>query len=101
MRVDYCDLCGVPLKGDNYHVLYFSNANDNIDKYETTQEYYAYLNRLQKEIKTICPTCKEIIDKIFELRLENLDKLTQELLGIYVLPSKQNPKERKPKNGKK
>jgi hypothetical protein len=96
MQVAYCDLCGTPLKESNYFIFYISEPQQN--KFNEINEYYDYLKRVEKDVKEICPTCKHIIDKIFELRLQNLSALANDLLGIYNLPSLKNPKERK--NGK-
>ncbi len=100
MKVNYCDLCQQPLKGNDYIHIYSAPAAEEVP-YDSLSEYYTYLNKMEKQVKDICPTCKTIIDKIFELRLQNLSLLANELLGIYKLPSLPNPKDRrKNKNGK-
>jgi len=96
MQVNYCDLCGTPLKENCYFILYVSEPKYPI--YENLQEYYNTMKKVEKEVKEICPTCKQIFDKIFELKLKRLSELANEINSIYNLQSKPNPKERK--NGK-
>jgi hypothetical protein len=95
MHVDYCDLCGQPIKDNQHFVMYATSQEPPIDLGETYNDYYAYLKKIEKEVKEICPTCKIIFDKIFELRLQNLSCLSNELLGIYNLSSINNDKKRK------
>ena len=105
MLITYCDLCNVPLKDNNFFSLYVNNPDNpppDSNKYDTTQEYYydynRYLERVRRDVKEICPSCKYVFDKMFELRLQRLSELADELMDTYKLPSKKNPKDRK--NGK-
>ena len=99
MQITYCDLCGLPLKESNYFMLYISepakNGEDGLNSMGNMEEY---MQRVKRGVKEICPSCKHIFDKMFELRLQRLSELTGELDLIYNLPSKKNLKERK--NGK-
>ena len=94
MDVKYCDLCNIPLKEKDYYLLYIikpilmTNTNNQYD-------YIALLQKVEKEVKDVCPRCKTIIDEIFRLRMQNLNQLSLELLGMY----EEKPKERP--NGKK
>jgi len=100
MLVNYCDLCNIPLKENDYFRLYISNSKET--KFDNITDYYKYLDKVQKEVKEICPTCKYIIDKIFEYRAEELYKLTEDCKHLFGLPTILNPKERKnEKNEKK
>jgi len=99
MRVDYCDLCGQPLKENDNYILYMIPSTEE-NSVTSVKNYFEQLQKIEKEIKDICPTCKTIIEKIFELRLQNLNKISNELLAIFNLPPIPNPKERR-KNGKK
>jgi hypothetical protein len=101
MRIDYCDICGQPIKGNDFWTLYMTHdthkAQEASDFYN---DYQNYLKKLEKETKDICPSCKLLIDEIFKLRLQNLNQINLELLGIYDLPSynkkdKKNGKEKK------
>lgn len=96
MQVNYCDLCSAPLKENNFWMLYISEPRNT--NYGETEYIDDYIKRVQKGVKEICPGCKHIFDKMFELRLERLSELSEEILNLYKLQSKQNPKERK--NGK-
>ena len=96
MQVQYCDLCGSVITRNNYYSLYIREPG--IKNFDNEEEYWAAVVKLQKEVKEICPTCKHIFDKIFELRIKRLSELTEEINNIYNLPSVKNPKERK--NGK-
>ncbi len=103
--IPYCDTCGVPLKEGQYHILYSYDAKtpppspaDYTDRNLFYREYNNYLEDMQKKAKMICPTCKMVIDKIFELRFKNLCQLSNELLGIYNLPTYKGLKK---KRGKK
>jgi hypothetical protein len=59
-----------------------------------TSDYYNYIKKIEKEVKEICPTCKHVFDRMFELRLCRLSELADEINDTYDLPSKKNPKER-------
>ena len=95
MQVQYCDLCGVPLKEKDYYSIYISYANiDSKFSSYNEQTYYDYLKKVEKDVKQICPRCKELLDKIFEYRLEGMYKLTEECFDLFGLPVKKNPQER-------
>jgi len=102
MQVQYCDLCGTPMKEGNYYSLYISGPGPtDRGNISDTEEYLRYLNQVRQEIKEICPTCKHIFNKMFELRLQRLNELTEEINNMYDTPSKKNPKERKNDKDKK
>jgi hypothetical protein len=93
------------MKESNYYMLYVHNPGvkvpdatnfDNVTDYH--QAYYRYIMSVQKETKEICPTCKHVFDKMFELRLQRLSELANDINTLYNLNSKKNPKERD--NGK-
>ena len=93
MTINYCDLCGTPLKDYNFYMLYVSEPRNT--NYDEMKDYYANVKKVQDNAKEICPTCKHIFDKMFELRLQRLSELTEELNCIYKVPTKDK------KNGKK
>jgi len=93
MLINYCDLCGTPLKENEYFMLYTSTPKT-LD-FNEINEYHDYMKKIEKEVKEICPNCKHIFDRIFDLRLQKLSELTDEIMNTYNLPSKKNPKERK------
>lgn len=97
MEIHYCDLCDCPLKENDFYILGFINQKDNNYSTNYYQDSNNNIDKLAKTLKEICPKRKEIIDRIFELRVNNLNQLTQELLGIYELPSnnKRNKHEKK------
>jgi len=104
MIVNYCDLCGSPLKTGEFYFLYCTTPRssppdpysyEDANKY--AQEYQSYVHRLEKEVKEICPQCKNVFDRIFELRMKNLTNLSNELLGIFEHSDKDN----KPDKNKK
>ena len=99
-RVEYCDLCDSPLKNREYYLLHIAFANA-VSHYDNVEDYYKYVDKLEKEVKDLCPTCKEIIDEIFKLRKGKLNELSEELLGIYKKPTKKPPHGDKRKNKKK
>ena len=99
MRVEYCDLCASPLKENNYWMLYVSEPRDT--NFNEIEDYAVYMKRVEREVKEICPSCKHIFDKMFELKLQRLSELTEELNLTYKLPTKPNPKERKNDKEKK
>jgi len=97
MLINYCDLCGSPLKENNFTTLYVNNPNnpppdstkfDNIDDY--SKAYNSYILRLQRDVKEICPSCRHLFNKIFEYRLEGMAKLTEDCRYLFNLPTK-NP----------
>lgn len=100
MKVEFCDLCGNPMKPDTSCTLYatsFDVRMPNIDDFESNEDYVRaylqYLKYLEKEIKEICPTCKNIIDQIFSKRMIGILKLAKDLKTIYELPTKDETKE--------
>ena len=97
MIVQYCDLCGSPLKESEFYRLYIASPN-NINQYRqedaTYEDYMRYLQRIEKEVKEICPSCKIIFDKIFEYRLQGMSKLTDECAGMFNLPPKIDKKKK-------
>ena len=98
MKIEYCDICDTPLKNGDFWTLYMTHdANKTQDAQDFYNDYQNYIKRLEKEVKDICPSCKRLIDEIFRLRLQNLNQINLELLGIYDLPS-YNKKDKK--NGK-
>lgn len=97
MQVNYCDLCSAPIKEGNFYMLYMSEPKDK-NSLESLNDYHNYMDKVEKGVKEICPTCKHIFDRMFQLRLQRLSELTEELNLTYNLTSKKNPKERK--NGK-
>jgi len=66
MDVQYCDICLNPIKEGTLYQLYLSKPRP--DALNSAEEYNKYLLEVKKEVKDICPTCKHIIDRIFELR---------------------------------
>ena len=92
MQVNYCDLCNSPLKDNNFYSLYIAEPKqlNNLNN----EDYYIYMQDIQKKVKQICPACKIIFDKMFELRLQKLSELTEEIWFTYNLKSKDD------KNGK-
>lgn len=112
MQVNYCDLCGVPLKENNYYMLYVSGASGpnepetrNFDEQMgevnyNSNAYHERMAKIEREMKEICPACKAIFDKMFELRMERIGELADEILLTFQKKAKPNPKERKQKDKK-
>jgi hypothetical protein len=92
MLVRYCDLCTIPLKDGESYILYITPPATMETMHKSYQDV---LNSVSKNSKEVCPRCKDIFDKMFELRLEKLCELTDEINNIIKLPTKLNPKERK------
>lgn len=92
MQINYCDFCSSPLKENNFYALYISDPTNT--KYNDLGDYFNYVKKVQDNVKEICPTCKHIFDKMFELRLSRLSELAEEINSTYNLPPKKNPKER-------
>ena len=101
MRISYCDLCGSVVKDGSQFYLYVANAADNTPDINNRDSYAQFLGELYKDVKEICPKCKYVIDKIFELRLQNLSKLNEELLGIFKLESTSFQEKKKVKKNEK
>jgi len=114
MKVFYCDLCGQPLKDNEIfslsiitptevpHPQYEENIQGQ-NVITNAKEYYDYMDKVDRETKEICLPCKKLFDLIFQLRLQNLMMISNELLGIYNLPSllelkDKNDKKKKTKN---
>jgi len=92
MQVSYCDLCATPLKENNSFMLYITEPRSS--NFDEITGYAEYVNKVRRGVKEICPTCKHVFDKMFELRLQRLCELTEEINVTYNLQSKKNPKER-------
>lgn len=95
MQINYCDLCGQPLKENNYYMLYVTTPATT--SLSSAHEYEDTIKSIQKDIKEICPTCKHIFDSIFELRLKKLCELTEEINKNYQLPAKNKKNDKKKK----
>jgi hypothetical protein len=93
MQVNYCDLCGQPLKERIYFTLYVKDPS--VKSTNDEDAYWEMVAKIQRDVKVICPSCKHVFDQIFELRLKRLCELTEEINSMYNLKSKKNPKERK------
>jgi len=89
-KVEYCDLCEVPLKESDYYMLYITCASS-MPQSDNVEEYYQNLNKVQKQVKELCPDCKEIFDQIFKLRKEKLGELADDILDMYKKPTKNPP----------
>jgi len=90
--VIYCDLCGQPVKENEIYFLYIAPPTN----MRTLHSSYAELiGMVKKEGKEVCLRCKEIFDRIFELRLQRLNELTEEINQVYNLPTKEKPKKKK------
>lgn len=97
MRVNYCDLCGQPIKERTQIILLKFQTSESV----TQMSYTSFLDVLEKSMKEICPTCSIIIDEIFKLRLNNLTKLSNDLLAIYKTPLIDKDKKNKGKDNEK
>jgi len=71
------------------------NPPPDYNKFDNNTEYKAayerYIAQLQRDVKDICPSCKFIYDKIFEYRLQNMSKLTEECEHLFNLPANEFP----------
>lgn len=94
MQVTYCDLCGCPLKEGTYYMLYVANPHVSYDMHSNAQQYY---NQIEKETKCICPTCRELFNRIFEYRLEGMIKLTEECAAMFNIEVKDKHPKKKEK----
>jgi len=74
-------------------MLYISTPRNS--NFNEVDDYYNYIKKVEKEVKEICPTCKHVFDRMFELRLTRLSELAEEISNTYDLTSKKNPNERK------
>jgi hypothetical protein len=105
--VHYCDLCAVPLKGTGaIYTLYISkmDANDyenDADDANNTARLHKHIKDIERDIQEICPSCKLVYDKIFELRFQNLSMIASDLLGIYNLKSRESVQEKEAKKKRK
>jgi hypothetical protein len=87
------------MKEGTSFILYMADPrNPKLAKITNYETYYALI---KNEVKEVCPTCKNIFDKMFELRLHRLNELADELNRIYLLKTKSNLKERKNDKNKK
>ena len=99
-----CDLCSNPIVDNKYFSLYLHSPEDKApepEEFENNQQYYTayalYLDIMEKKTKVICPTCRDMLDRIFFYRLEGMFKLTEDIETWFNLP----PKIKKGKDEKK
>jgi hypothetical protein len=90
----YCDICGSPVKDKDYYKLYITKYTDG-SEIKTEDEYYKYLDFIQKQLKDVCPSCKVLLDEIFKLKFNNVSAINAELLGIFNLPVKDHENKKK------
>ncbi len=103
MEVLYCDLCGLPIKGNKYYILSVMNAQSfplNSSDPDFMEKYTQFITDRAKSLKDVCPRCKEIIDRIFELRLQRITEVADEITLLYDKPAKPHPKKRKEEDKK-
>jgi len=93
VQINYCDLCGQPLKENNYFMFYISESKN--AQATNLKEYCEYIDKVKSEFREVCPTCKHIFDKMFELRLLRLAELTDEINLNYHLSPKIKNNEKK------
>ena len=102
MQIIYCDLCGQPIKDGELWSMYLTKQElEPPTDMNDVNEYYKRLDKITKEMKEICPSCKYVFDKLFELRLQNLNALSNELLGIYKLDTYEDKSKTKDKKKEK
>lgn len=97
MNVNYCDLCGNPIKQEQIWILYVLepiNANVKFDYLECVKE-------IENKKKEICSNCKYLFDKIFEYRLDRMNKLTEECQELFNLSTNKNTYKKNAKKKKK
>lgn len=97
MDVHFCDLCSQPMKDGMSYILYVASPQTMSETLETKEDITHYIDKVGREQKEICPTCKKLFDRIFFHRLEGMAALTEECYDLFNLP----PYEPKKKKGKK
>ena len=71
MQVVYCDLCNMPIKKEHYFLQIVAS--------DTTVKTYDII----KEIKDVCPNCKDLLEKVFKKRLKYLQRLSKNISRMY------------------
>ena len=99
MNITYCDLCGVALKEHDYYLLFIESPKRTNDSPITSAN--DYINKIRESTKEICPRCKAIHDRIFELRLNKLSQLVIDIKNNYAKPTRTPPHEKKKREKKK
>ena len=97
MEVHYCDLCGVPCKEKTTYHLYVLPPSVSAENSEQGTYFNNLISSIAESTKEICPECKRIFDRIFDLRKERLGELTEELQMTFDLPTKKEDKKKKDK----
>jgi hypothetical protein len=83
MRLNYCDLCGMPIHDERYVMVVLE---DKVLE-DKSVNFYSTGSIQDVEKKEICTECKVIIDTLFEEKKKALKKLTTEIKRIYELSS--------------
>ena len=94
MQVNYCDLCGTPMRDGQSWILYIASPHAMKETLESREDVLNYVSKVESEQKEIYPTCKHLFDRIFYHRLEGMAALTEECVELFNLP----PYEKKPIN---
>lgn len=76
-------------------MLYCSSSAKDVQAINNEQDYYHALDNVQKKVKEICPSCKELFDEVFRLRRQNLSAVNLELLGMYNIAPYDDKKKKK------
>jgi len=101
MQVNYCDLCGTPMRDGQSWILYIASPESMAQTLESHEEVSRYISKVQSEQKEICPTCKHLFDRIFFHRLEGMAGLTEECYELFNLPPYEKKALPKPEDKKK
>lgn len=100
MQLSICDVCGIPIKPNDkkYAIAVQEMIEDNIQYTEILDYMQSQQRKYGKiEVKEVCKTCKKIYDRFFQLRKDEIAKLTEEIEKSYqepkLLENKSNTKE--------
>ena len=91
-----CDLCGIIFKPNSkkYAIVMkelVETENQELQEYSNPAEYMQALRRKYDdfEVKEICEECKKVYDYLFNMRINEVEKIKQHIKQSFKLKSKE------------
>lgn len=89
MQLSICDVCGIPIKpNDKKYAMSEQEMTEDNAQYTDILDYMQSQQRKygKIQVKEVCQTCKQIYDRFFQLRKDEITKLNKEIEKSYQDP---------------
>ena len=86
-KITYCDICYCPIKiGDKKHILGSLSVIEvsEADLQFVKQSLYYQQERENVQLHEICEGCKEVLEHLFYIRKDELEKIKQQIESFKV-----------------